>query len=100
MEEQKEAFINGAINNGYDEHIAKEIFSWIVRFANYGFNKSHSVAYSKIGYQLSYLKANYPTHFFAQILSSVINDTASLIMFLLVAIVNGIEIFIHIINKC
>jgi len=99
MEEQKEAFINGAINNGYDEHIAKEIFSWIVRFANYGFNKSHSVAYSKIGYQLSYLKANYPTHFFAQILSSVMNDPARLKMYMREANENGIEILPPSINK-
>lgn len=99
MVQQEQAFMNGAIKNGYDEHIAKEVFSWIVKFANYGFNKSHSVAYSKIGYQLSYLKANFSTHFFAQILSSVMNDPVKLRMYMREANENGIEILPPSINK-
>lgn len=75
MEEQKAAFIAGCIENGYDERLAEELFRWIEMFANYGFNKSHSVAYSKIAFQLAYLKANYPTYFFAQLLNSVIGDS-------------------------
>src|SRR5699024_2091731 len=78
MNEQKESFINGCLNNGYDEHIANELFSWIVKFADYGFNKSHSVAYSKIAYQLSYLKAHYPNVFFAELLSTVTNQPEKL----------------------
>ena len=78
IDEQEQTFINGCIRNGYDTQIAEEIFSWIVKFANYGFNKSHSVAYSKIAYQLSYLKAHYPTYFFAQLLSSVANNANKL----------------------
>ncbi len=67
-------FINGCLKNGYSKTVAEKIFSWINRFANYGFNKSHSVAYSKISYELSYLKANYPTNFFAELLSSTLNQ--------------------------
>src|SRR5699024_4650836 len=43
-------------------------------FSNYGFNRSHAVAYSKISYQLAYLKAHYPINFFAELLSSVANQ--------------------------
>jgi len=70
MEQQKEAFIAGCLKNGYDQEVAEEIFSWIVRFSNYGFPRSHAVAYSMISYQLSYFKANYPANFFAELLSS------------------------------
>ncbi len=70
MAEQKEAFICGCLRNGYTEQVAKEIFLWIVKFSNYGFNRSHAVAYSKIAYQLAYLKTHYPADFFAAMLSS------------------------------
>lgn len=70
MAEQKEAFVQGCVKNGYDETVAEEIFVWIVKFSNYGFNRSHAVAYSKIAYQLAYLKAHYPADFFAELLSS------------------------------
>src|SRR5699024_11326041 len=52
--------------------------SWIHKFADYGFNKSHSVAYSKISYQLSYLKAHYPAYFFAQLFGTAMNDAVKL----------------------
>lgn len=71
MDEQKEAFFQGCVKNGYDQAVAEEIFAWIVKFSNYGFNRSHAVAYSMIAYRLAYLKANYPVHFFAASLSSV-----------------------------
>ncbi|PAV30392.1 DNA polymerase III subunit alpha [Virgibacillus profundi] len=74
MDEQKQAFLNGCMENGYSREVAEEIFSWIVKFSNYGFPRSHAVAYSKISYQLSYLKAHYPASFFAELLSSVANQ--------------------------
>ncbi|KKE79053.1 DNA polymerase III subunit alpha [Bacilli bacterium] len=74
MEEQKEAFIEGCIRNGYEKIVANEIFSWIVKFSNYGFPRSHAVAYSKISYYLSYLKAHYPANFFAELLNSFGNQ--------------------------
>ena len=74
MDRQKNAFIQGCLNNGYDETVGSELFAWIVKFSNYGFNRSHAVAYTKISYQLAYLKANYPQHFFAELLGSVSNQ--------------------------
>ncbi|OZU89737.1 DNA polymerase III subunit alpha [Virgibacillus indicus] len=74
MDEQKAFFISGCLENGYDEAVAEEIFGWIVKFSNYGFPRSHAVAYSKISYQLSFLKAHYPANFFAELLSSNANQ--------------------------
>lgn len=70
MDEMKQVFLNGCINHGYSEEVAIQLFDWIVKFSNYGFNKSHSVAYSMIAYQLAYIKAHKPHIFFTCLLSS------------------------------
>ena len=59
IEKEKDRFIKESINNGYTEKFAKEIYSQIIKFSEYGFNKSHSVAYAYLGYEIAYLKANY-----------------------------------------
>ena len=70
-------FIDGAKKLGHAENDAKKVFDNILKFANYGFNKSHSVVYSKIACIMAYLKATYPLEFYASILltSSSNNDT-------------------------
>ncbi len=70
LEEQRAVFVNGAMKQGYDIHIAEEVYALIVRFADYGFPKSHAVAYSVISYQMAYLKAHYPKSFYAALLSN------------------------------
>ena len=57
---EKEKFINGAIGKGYDRSVATLIYDLIVKFASYGFNKAHSVAYARISYDMAYLKVKYP----------------------------------------
>ena len=76
MANSREAFIKGAKENGHDEKTASKVFDLIERFANYGFNKSHSVAYSIIACSMAYLKAYYPLEFYSAILetSSSTND--------------------------
>ena len=64
-------FINGCLSRGYDRQTAEEVYSLILEFANYGFNKSHSVAYALVAYQLAYLKANYPLYFYKALLNGV-----------------------------
>ncbi len=64
----KADFIAGATANGYPEKTAVEVFDHIERFAGYGFNRSHSVAYGMIAYQMAYLKAHYPLSFYIALL--------------------------------
>ncbi len=67
---QKEKFITGMIKNKIDKRIAQKIWEWVLPFARYGFNKSHSTAYAMIAYQTAYLKTHYPIEFMAALLTS------------------------------
>ena len=75
MARQKSEFISGAVTKGFSKHVAGEIFDMIEKFASYGFNKSHSVAYSVLAYQTAYLKAHYPAEYMAAAISAEIGDT-------------------------
>lgn len=74
LDQERSHFVTGAIEKGYQEKIANDIYDLIVRFADYGFNRSHAVAYSQISYQLAYLKAHYPLYFMANLLTSSIGN--------------------------
>lgn len=80
MAKLKMQFIDGAVALGTQKKLAGDIFDLIERFASYGFNKSHSVAYSVLAYQTAYLKANYPAEYMAATLSSEIGDTDKIVM--------------------
>jgi len=69
IEEERNKFITNSVKNGYSEIVANEVYELIVKFANYGFNKSHSVAYAVVGYQMCYLKTHYPTYFYTSLLN-------------------------------
>jgi DNA polymerase-3 subunit alpha len=75
----KKEFIDGAELHGTQRKTASEIFDLIEKFASYGFNKSHSVAYSIIAYQTAYLKACYTAEFMAATLSSEIGNTDKIV---------------------
>lgn len=75
MERQRAKFIDGAVDRGHDRKAVEELWSLILEFANYGFNKSHSVAYALITYQTAYLKTHYPHEFMAALLTSEMNDS-------------------------
>ncbi|MBG9803432.1 DNA polymerase III subunit alpha [Brevibacillus laterosporus] len=72
--EQREKFVAGSIAQGYEEQLANEVYDLIVKFADYGFNKAHSVAYAIIAYQMAYLKANHSLAFMASLLSMSIGS--------------------------
>lgn len=74
LKNEEEKFIKKSIELGHDKIVAKQIFDLILNFANYGFNRSHSVAYSLIAYKMAYLKVYYPKYFYANLLSSVIGS--------------------------
>ncbi len=82
MAKQREAFMNGARTNGINEKKATKIFDLMEFFAGYGFNKSHSTTYALLAYQTGYLKANYPAHFMAALLTIEAANTDKLAMYL------------------
>lgn len=78
MAVHEEKFIKGAVERGIAEDKARRIFTLMAQFADYGFNRSHSFAYAYLAYQTAYLKAHYPTHFYAAVLSNEISNTDKL----------------------
>ena len=89
---EKDKFIKGSIKNGYDESLAHKIYDLIFKFADYGFNRSHSVAYAMISYRMAYLKAHYPLVFMKNLLSSAINSETKTKEYIYECTKNGITI--------
>jgi DNA polymerase-3 subunit alpha len=79
MEKQKDTFLAGAKDLGIDTKKAEAIFDQMAKFAEYGFNKSHSAAYALIAYQTAYLKAHYPVEFMAALLTCDMDSTDKVI---------------------
>jgi DNA polymerase-3 subunit alpha len=69
MQATRDRFMRGCAERGIPEKKAKTVFEFIEFFAGYGFNKSHSTTYALLAYQTAYLKANYPRHFMAALLT-------------------------------
>ncbi len=75
LDEQRDKFINGAINNvGIDQKTAQKVWDFVEPFARYGFNRAHAVCYAMIAYQTAYLKAHYPVEFMASLLTSDLSN--------------------------
>jgi DNA polymerase-3 subunit alpha len=72
----EEKFVNGAIERGIKKDKAEKIFSLMAKFSDYGFPRSHAVAYAYLAFQTAYLKAHFPEHFYAAVLSSEAQDAA------------------------
>ncbi|MDQ1326054.1 MAG: polymerase subunit alpha, partial [Campylobacterota bacterium] len=81
MDKLKEQFANGAAQKGFDKTKAAELFDLIVKFAGYGFNKSHSAAYAMVTFYTSFLKCYYPTEFMAAILTLEKNNTDKVVKY-------------------
>ncbi len=81
MEKQRVRFVDGAIERGIADADAKEIFEACAKFADYGFNKSHSAPYALLSYQTAYLKANYPVEFLAASMTLDMGNTDKLAEF-------------------
>ncbi len=82
MQKQKEIFVKGAQEKGVEKDNAIEIFAIMEKFAQYGFNRSHSAAYSVLAYQTAYLKANYPAEYMAAVLTHNMSDIKQVNFFL------------------
>ncbi len=78
MVSMQKKFFAGALRNGYSNEETTKVFNDILKFASYGFNKSHSVVYTMLTLALSYLKAYFPLSFYGELFSNVINDKTKL----------------------
>lgn len=76
MAKHEQKFVDGAVERNIKREKAAQIFSLMAQFADYGFNRSHSVAYAYLAFQTAYLKAHYPAHFYAAVLTNELDDTA------------------------
>jgi len=74
IEENRQKFITGSVAQGHDKQAAEKVYQYIEKFGNYGFNKSHAVAYSMIAFWLAYIKVHFPDVFFACLLNSNLNN--------------------------
>lgn len=92
LDEERRHFVKGAVKMGHSKTKANEVYDYIERFADYGFNRSHAFAYSFVGFQMGFLKVHYPAPFFAALLHSVRNNTAKVKEYLTEAKKQGIRI--------
>lgn len=93
LEEQRAVFVNGALKQGYEQSVAEEVYELIVHFADYGFAKSHAVAYSMISYQMAYLKAHFPYSFYAALLSNATGNIDKIVQLVQEAKDKGIPFY-------
>jgi DNA polymerase-3 subunit alpha len=99
MAKQREIFLEGAKKRGVDDKLSGRLFDLMEKFAEYGFNKSHSAAYALVAYQTAWLKAHYPAEFMAATMSSEMSDTDKVRAFHEDCNVNGITILPPDINQ-
>lgn len=85
IQKEREKFIQGAVKLGRRKEIAEQVYDYIAQFANYGFNRSHAVAYSKIAFWLAYFKVHYPGAFYLSLLNSNIGNRNKIAQYLMQA---------------
>lgn len=98
IEENREKFVQKAVENNVSAKNANEIYNLIDKFGGYGFNKSHSAAYALIVYWTAYFKANYPVEFFAAVMTTEMYNIERLSLFINEAREKGINVFVPDVN--
>ena len=99
IEQEKSKFITGAVKNGRTVQVATRVYDYIEQFANYGFNRSHAVAYTMIAFWLAYLQVHYPAEFYAAMLNSNIGNQNKANEYIMRAQEDGVKILPPDINK-
>ncbi|RWZ59788.1 DNA polymerase III subunit alpha [Halobacillus fulvus] len=99
LAEQRERFVEGCLSEGYRSEVAHQLFEWIVKFSNYGFNRSHAVAYSFISYKLAYMKAHYPTYFLAELINTYVGDAEKVTAYIREARESGLTVLSPSVNR-
>lgn len=98
MENERDKFIKRSINNGYEEKVSKQVFDLIYKFADFGFNKSHSVGYATLAFKMAYLKAHYSEYFMSHLLTMVIGNDVKIARYINEAKNDNINILLPSIN--
>jgi DNA polymerase-3 subunit alpha len=98
MAQQREIFVKGALAKGHSQSLATRLFDLMEKFAEYGFNKSHTAAYAVITYQTAWLKAHHTAEFMAATLSADMDDTDKVAFFLADTLANGVKVLAPDIN--
>jgi DNA polymerase III subunit alpha len=99
LDKHKEKFLKQATERGHDRQKLEKLWHSFEGFADYAFNRAHSFAYGYLAYQTAYLKAHYPTHFWAAVLSNELNNTAKVVKYINEARTQGIEILPPDVNR-
>ena len=99
MAKHKEFFVEGATKRGVDQKKAGDLFDLMAKFAEYGFNKSHSAAYGVITYQTAYLKTYFPVEFMAALMTTEMSDTDKLAKYTADARAMGITVLAPDVNR-
>lgn len=98
IEQERLNFVNGASKLGHSSDVSNRVYDYIVKFGNYGFNKSHSVAYSMVAYQMAYLKRHYYRFFITTLMSNSIGSTTSIRNYLIDCKKKGVKVNLPSIN--
>ena len=99
LDEQEALFINGCVEKGYTRELGEELYALILKFASYGFNKSHAAAYALISYYTAYLKANHPVEYMASLLTASVNNSDKVALYISDCRKQGLEILPPDINE-
>ena len=99
MAEHRSIFVEGAVALGVNQKLATDLFNLMEKFAEYGFNKSHSAAYALVAYQTAYLKAHYPAAFMAAALTADMGDTDKVFILYDDCLQNAIELLAPDVNQ-
>jgi DNA polymerase III subunit alpha len=92
LDAERSRFVEGCLRRGYDEAVANSVYDLIVRFADYGFNRSHAAAYAVLAYRTAYLRAHHTPDFLAALLTMVMGDAAKTRDYIRIAKQNGIRV--------
>lgn len=98
LEVEETYFVESSVKNGYTKETAGEIYEYIVKFANYGFNKAHSVAYARISYLTAYLKCHYFAYYLSTLMSSVQGSDSDILEYYQEALRKKIKVLPPMIN--
>jgi DNA polymerase-3 subunit alpha len=99
MMEERSKFVQGCIDNGYEEQFSSDLFDMIEGFSRYSFNSSHAYSYAYISYQTAFLKANYPKEFMSAICGTMIDDIDRCAFYLNEARSMGLNVHVPAINS-